>query len=132
MQDLYIAASNSSPEIRCDYQRQEVTIRGESYPENTAAFYAPLRAWLAEYFHSAQGTQLALIIELVYFNSSSSKVLLDLLDWLDDLAAEGRVLSVNWIYDAENEMALDAGTEFGEDLNALTFHLRTKPAGTGS
>lgn len=132
MQDLYIAASKSSPEIRCDYHHQAITIQGESYPENTAAFYAPLRAWLAEYFQSVQGAKLTLTIELVYFNSSSSKVLLDLFDWLDDLAAEGRTVSVNWLYDAENEMALEAGMEFGEDLNALSFHLHIKPAGMGS
>ena len=62
-------------------------------------------------------------IEMIYFNSSSSKVLMNLFDMLDEKAAAGIKIVINWLYDEENDIALEYGEEFLEDLEDATFNL---------
>ena len=61
--------------------------------------------------------------EIVYFNSSSSKTLMDLFELLDDAAKAGKRVVVNWRYDRDNETAKECGEEFREDVAALRFNL---------
>jgi hypothetical protein len=65
-------------------------------------------------------------MEIIYFNSSSSKALMNFFDLLDEAVAAGRKIAVNWIYDAGNESALEYGEEFKEDLESLEFNLVEK------
>jgi hypothetical protein len=51
---------------------------------------------------------------------------MNLFDLLDEAAAAGRKIAVNWIYAAGNESALEYGEEFKEDLNLIEFNLVEK------
>ena len=54
-------------------------------------------------------------------------MLLDLFDRLETEVVENQKnIVVNWIYDPENESALEYGEEFKEDLERLTFNLVEK------
>ena len=64
-------------------------------------------------------------LEILYLNSSSTKVMLNFLDLLDQAAQEGRTIVVNWRYDPDNEAAQECGQDFSEELQALTFNLVT-------
>jgi SiaC family regulatory phosphoprotein len=127
MENLEIAATKSSPEIKFDASTYTLSMAGESYPENTSQFYEPIYQWLDDCLASLGAEKLVLNIELIYFNSSSSKVLMDLFDTLEDASDEGKNIVVNWIYDEENDSALEYGEEFAEDMEALTFNLVEKP-----
>ena len=65
-------------------------------------------------------------VDISYFNSSSSKVLLDFFDVLDEAAMDGKQITVNWLYGTNNESAKEAGEDFQEDWEALAFHLICK------
>ena len=65
-------------------------------------------------------------IELYYFNSSSSKVLMNFFEVLDKAAEQGCNITVNWIYEEEDEDSLEFGEEFAEDVDHLTFNLQVK------
>jgi hypothetical protein len=41
MEPLFIAASPTSPEVDFRFEQHTLSIKGESYPENAAAFYGP-------------------------------------------------------------------------------------------
>ncbi|MBF0236798.1 MAG: DUF1987 domain-containing protein [SAR324 cluster bacterium] len=123
MDRLFIEKTRFTPHI--DFALEHpLVMQGESYPENTAEFYAPVMAWLKQAL--AEEGNLILNMEIIYFNSSSSKVFLDLFDTLEDAAKDGKNITVNWIYDAENDSALEYGEEFKEDLEHLTFNLVCK------
>jgi hypothetical protein len=126
MENLHIAATKSSPEIHFDCEQRILEIKGESYPENTAAFYAPVLSWIEVYLDSLKQQDVRVNMEIIYSNSSSSKVLMDFLELLDEAASKGNSITVNWIYHVENEGALEAGEEFREDLESLTFHFVQK------
>lgn len=125
MENLYIAATISSPEVRFDAAQQSLEMTGESYPENTAEFYLPIIRVLQEAVREPD-LPFTLSLEIIYANSSSSKVLMDMLDMLDEAAAEGKTVNVNWYYNADNENAKEVGEEFQEDIESLSFHLLTK------
>lgn len=126
MDDLRIESTKFTPEINFDYSGRLLEIKGESYPENTSEFYNPVFKWLDDYLLENHDEVTVVNIELYYFNSSSSKVLMNFFEVLDKAAEQGRSITVNWIYEEEDEDSLEFGEEFAEDLNHLSFNLTQK------
>jgi len=124
MDKLEIEATQYTPHIVMD-DAGEIAIVGKSYPENTFDFYAPVIEWLKQYFSEKAGQGLTVNIELLYFNSSSSKLFFDFFDILNDNKDETEV-TINWIYDEENESAEEAGEDFVEDFDELTINMNVK------
>lgn len=124
MNDITVPATKNTPEISFDHSRKVLTIMGEAYPENAAKFYAPLFAWVDDYLADPANRALGIDIELVYFNSSTSKALLDLFDKLEAAAGLGCQVVVNWKYHKDNDMILEYGEEFAEEVRAIDFRLQ--------
>ena len=122
MDDLYIAATPTSPEVDFRFSQNVLSLKGESYPENAAAFYgdviAQVRSWLA----SSQGQHIVVNVALAYFNSSSTKVLFNLFDAFNQAAMMGNVVTLNWYHDEEDDTILEFGQELRDDFSALDFH----------
>ena len=107
MENLAIQGTKYTPDISLDADRNVLDVKGYSYPENAVAFYAPVLEWLDTYLERENPRSVEVNLELIYFNSSSSKILLDLFDLLEDHAAGGAEVRVNWIYDERNESAYE-------------------------
>jgi hypothetical protein len=122
MQDLIIDETKYTPSIRLE-SSGSISMVGKSYPENTFEFYAPVMEWMKNYFEEGH-TKLTVNMEITYFNSSSSKLFFDFFDLIEENNSEDVV--VNWIYDEENESALEAGEDFQEDFEDLTINLVEK------
>ncbi len=126
MNSLIIEATKYTPEIFFDCEKHTLGIRGKSYPENTSVFYQPVFEWLEEYLENIGDQNITVNMELIYFNSSSSKVLMDFCDVLDEAGSDGKHITLNWIYEEDDEDALEFGEEFQEDLESVTFNLVEK------
>ena len=126
METLTITASKYTPEIELNADRNSITITGKSYPENTFDFYAPVITWLQKYFEQAGIAQATVIMEVIYFNSSSSKLFFDLFDLFEEAQESGKEITVNWYYDKENESAEEAGEDFKEDFEDMDFNIIQK------
>lgn len=122
MDPLILEQTRYTPEVRFDAAAPSLIMGGESYPENAAAFFTPVLRWL-ENFLAQDDSPVVLDLTIIYCNSSSSKALMDILDTLDQAAAKGRQVSINWHYHEENDMALEYGQEFKEDLSHVRFSL---------
>jgi hypothetical protein len=127
MQNIGIQATLSSPQVQGDATRGLLCLSGESYPENTFDFFAPVLAWVAEYL-ARDDQAFALELRLTYLNTSSIKCLMDILDDLEDAHRQGRSVTVRWFYDAENDRALELAEEFKEDLT-LPFEILSIESG---
>lgn len=103
MQGLTIDATKSTPGIYFDQENNVLQIRGESYPENTSEFYEPLFKWLDMRLDELHEERFTVDIELIYFNSSSSKILMNLFERLEEYAERAKNIAVNWIYDKKDE-----------------------------
>ena len=124
MELLKIEETKYTPEIIMNPENGEISIKGKSYPENTFEFYEPIMKWLGNYFQKAQEKTI-INFEIVYFNSSSSKLFFDLFDLIDENSSKSDI-EINWIYDEENDSALEAGEDFKEDFENLNFNLVKK------
>lgn len=82
MNDLIIEATQYTPSILM-LSSGEICIKGKSYPENTFEFYQPVMSWLKRYFDQPKADSLTVIFEIIYFNSSSSKLFFDFFDILN-------------------------------------------------
>jgi len=116
MDSLDIQATKSSPFVVFDPVAGVLRIEGQSYPENPVRFYEPVLAALEEWFVEKAGCALTVNINLSYMNTSSSKCLMNLLDRLDEASRGGALVTVNWYYDVDNEMAHESAEEFREGL----------------
>ncbi|WP_343593854.1 DUF1987 domain-containing protein [Paracidovorax wautersii] len=121
MDNLYIAPTPSSPEVDFKFDSHTLSLRGESYPENAAAFYGGVLAQLRVYLAEQSDSKIEVSIALAYFNSSSTKMLFNLIEALSDAAAEGNEVAVHWYHDEEDDTILEFGQELSEDFPALRF-----------
>jgi len=122
--NLITPATKYTPEIVLNADKGLISLSGKSYPENTFEFYAPFLAWVENYFKKPQ-TVTTVNMEIIYFNSSSSKLFFDFFDLVEECSSNTEVI-INWIYDEENESALEAGEDFAEDFESLNFQIVSK------
>lgn len=125
MDNLTLEGTKYTPVITLDAEAGTISMVGKSYPENTFEFYQPVMDWMAEYFDSHAKNKTVVNMEIIYFNSSSSKLFFDFFDILDEVK-ENHQLEINWIYDEENESALEAGEDFVDDFEDLKINLVAK------
>ncbi|PKM90610.1 MAG: hypothetical protein CVU87_01985 [Firmicutes bacterium HGW-Firmicutes-12] len=124
MQKLLIEKTNSTPFISFDAKARLLEIKGESYPENVAKFYTPVLEWLQDYLSNDESETTAVEFEILYFNSSSSKIFMTIFDILEQAVSKGKKILVKWICDEGNETAIECGEEFKEDLVHLPFDIK--------
>ena len=124
MTDLKIFGTTSAPTVNADSATGVLQMSGDSYPENSFEFFAPIIAWVEEYLESAEAP-LRLELHLLYLNTSSVKAMMDIFDMLEEAHGNGKEVSVTWYYDPENERIADLADEFKEDC---TFSFDIKRA----
>lgn len=122
MQDLHIAAERDKPEIDFSFSRNHLLIRGESFPENALAFYGPVVSALMEYLGQTKDAQITVDIELRYFNSSSTKILLNIFRMLDQASAGGNTVTLNWRHDPEDDTIAEFGADIAHDFITLHYN----------
>jgi len=126
--NLEIAQTNTSPAVSADWESGRILIRGDSYPENSFELYHPLIKWV-EAFLAGLDRPLRLELELLYMNTSSVRVLMDILDLLESAFQKGRDVGVSWRYDIGNERVAELAVEFKEDCTfPFDITARTEPA----
>ncbi len=96
MSNITIDATERSPAINFDFTANIYLIKGESYPEDVTAFYGPLMDKLEPHLRTLEGSTVSFDFDLIYFNSSTAKILMSLFDMLDEVAGEGNDVSVTW------------------------------------
>jgi len=124
MKNLILEETKYTPAINLDVNGT-ISLVGKSYPENTFEFYAPMIKWVEDYFKKSPAAITTVNMEIIYFNSSSSKLFFDFFDLLEEHSANNSI-AINWIHDEENETAQEAGEDFIEDFESLEIKLVIK------
>jgi len=113
MEIIKIAGTEDTPSIHLDLENDILEISGRSLPEDVANFYEPVLTWLDEYSKSPK-PKTVFSFKLVYFNTASSKMLLDILMKLEDIHADGHEVLINWFYPEDDEDMEEAGEEYAD------------------
>jgi len=120
MDNLIVEGTKQSPAVSFNAISGKLELSGRSIPENSFEFYNPLLEWLGEYA-KAPKDQTVLKVYLEYFNTSSSKYILEVLKKLKEvLKAEGVKVKVDWCYDEDDEEMMETGEDY-EDVTGLEF-----------
>ena len=102
MENLIIKETKYTPEVNFNTSAGILNIKGNSYPENTLEFYDPILNLMENFFKKTQKRDISLNIEIVYFNSSSSRVFFEIFDLIEDFSSKLN-FTINWIYESGNE-----------------------------
>ncbi|MFQ3598118.1 MAG: DUF1987 domain-containing protein [Chloroherpetonaceae bacterium] len=121
MTNLTIAETKTTPSINFDAQSGVLSITGESYPDSALQFYQQVLDWLNQYL-SESASPIVMNFKFSYFNTSTSKCILDMLSLLESAHAKGRKVEVMWHYRQDDEDMQESGEEFAQDIN-LPFSL---------
>jgi len=116
MEKLTIEGSPKTPTIKFDPETGKLLIQGRSIPENSIEFYKPLVDSLDNYSGSPKA-QTNVDIVLEYFNTSSSKCILDVFKKLEKINSDGSDVVINWHYEEDDEDMLEAGEDYQAIIN---------------
>lgn len=122
MDPLIIEESIKTPAISFNPSTGILEIKGKSIPENSLEFYRPVFEWLEKYTKEpAKSTEIH--IRLDYFNTSSSKCLLDIFRRMEPANTAGATsVNVHWFYESDDEDMMEAGDDY-QALVKLPFTL---------
>lgn len=113
MEVLNIAATDETPQVILDCENNKYEFSGRSLPEDVVSFYKPVLDWLDEFENNpVEGAEF--IFKLEYFNTASSKLILDVLLKINDIFDEGTELKVKWYYMELDVDLQEAGEEYSE------------------
>ena len=107
MSTIQLEGTAKTPHIAFHDAPLSMEISGRSIPENSIAFYTSLLEWVGEHLKGGGGLDVS--IRLEYFNTSSSKCLMDLLKRVEQSPAKATVL---WYYEEDDEDMLEAGEDY--------------------
>jgi hypothetical protein len=118
MENLQLTATPKTPSVKFSVTDGNLEIKGRSIPENSLDFYKPLIDWV-DAFKDKSGESINLHVQLEYFNTSSSKCLLDLFKRLEGYKNK---VTVHWYYEQDDEDMLEAGEDY-EAIISLPFKM---------
>ncbi len=117
MENYIIDATNLTPSIGLKTNEGTIELKGKSIPENSLEFYQPVYDWLDAYVETPQEKTIV-TVQLEYFNTSSSKCILDVLKRIDRLDEDGYDVLIRWYYDEDDEDMMEAGEDYSDLLDS--------------
>ena len=119
-QAYYVEATQSTPEVKLNKDEGKFEFAGRSLPENAKEFYNPIMEWLENYT-SEPNEKTKVIFNFEYFNTASSKMILDVIEKLKAIQENGKELDVDWYYLEEDDDMLEAGEDYS-DITEIPFN----------
>lgn len=124
MESLFIKAGEYSPKVSFDIQTNLFRISGDSFGEDTLAFFEPVIAWLTDYLKS-NTRPLELTIQMNYLNSSSFKRFNEILNLLERYHRSKQIpVQVIWVANPDDDDIVDYGEDIKDYFDSLPITIR--------
>lgn len=121
MDNLVIQPEAKTPFINLD-KAGVIELKGKSIPENSTEFYQPVFDWLDSYAGTPSPAT-RVIVQLEYFNTSSSKCILDIFRKLESIHKSGKSsVSIVWMYDEDDEDMMETGEDYSS-IVSIPFNI---------
>lgn len=124
MEKLEIKATELTPYVLFDKDAGTFKMEGYSYPETPVLFFSEIITWFRNYCGNANENT-KFVFSLLYVNSTSVKFINDILKMLDGLQEAGKVASVTWYMNPDDEDIEQLGLEL-KGLHNLPFEIIAK------
>lgn len=121
MENVIIKGEQDSPSVDFNFETGHLGIEGRSLPSNPHEFYKPIMDNLKE-FLAGWENDICFDIKMSYFNTASSKQILELLNLFipDENKSDKKLfykkLTINWYHDGSDEDMAEAGQEYADLL----------------
>ncbi len=125
MEVIKIKGTDDTPNVILDPENEIFEISGRSLPEDVSTFYNPVLNWLDEYAKNSN-EKTVFSFKLEYFNTASSKLILDILMKLEEMYENGHDILVKWFYPEDDEDMEEAGEEYSEIVD-VPFEKQSYP-----
>jgi len=113
LKKLDIPPTLDTPRVEFSPKEGVLIIEGKSFPPDVASFYHKVTLWLEEYVQNpAKETLLSL--KLDYFNTASSKIILDILYKFEAMHHKGYNVRIKWYFPDDDEDMQETGNEYAE------------------
>jgi hypothetical protein len=122
METLRIEQTDDSPRIILDPEDNQFEISGKSLPEDALDFYGPVLEWLTAYKEKPLAKTI-FNLKLIYFNTASSKMIMDILIIFEEMVEEGHDVLIRWHSLRSDEDMQEAGKEFEEMIDVPFEHM---------
>lgn len=110
---IKIIGTDDIPSIILDASAGKFEMSGRSLPEDVSAFYKPILEWMDKYAENPN-PKTVFDFKLTYFNTASSKIILDILMKLEEMVNDGKEVLIKWHYPSDDEDMEEAGEEYSE------------------
>ena len=112
MENFYLKETAKTPKIMADPTTGIIEIKGRSMPEDGPRFFGQFTQWLTTYqMFAPESTEVSFFLD--YFNTSSSKCILDLFRQLEAIVQAGNTSGrVIWKFIEEDEDMEEAGEDY--------------------
>ncbi len=122
MEVIKLQGTDDTPNVVLDPENMIFEISGRSMPEDVATFYQPILDWLDKHIPQLND-KIIFVFKMDYFNTASSKMLLDILVKLEEFYSEGKDIVVYWYYKEDDEDMMEAGEEYA-DIVDVPFEIK--------
>ena len=120
MENYHIRSTDRTPEILIDFTNHNVILKGVCAPENSKLYFEEILSKIKTLLNTKKITTFT--FDLEYFNSSSSKKILDILNQIRQ-SSHSSCHIINWSYDEDDEEILESGEIF-EEVSELKFNFK--------
>ncbi|HNV80241.1 MAG: DUF1987 domain-containing protein [Tenuifilaceae bacterium] len=126
MERFFLKPTNETPRIELDKVKNIFEISGTSLPEDVVQFYTPVLTWLNQY-SSNPNEKTVVKFSMDYYNTSSSKMILKILELFKDIYRKGFDVEIHWHYFEDDEDIIEAGEDYSETIKIpFKFFSRTR------
>ena len=101
------------PGIILDKESGKMILTGRACPEDPLEFYKPVFNWFDNYAENPND-KTVFEFKLSYYNTATSKVLMMLLQKLEEISEDGNEVLVRWHYPDDDEDMQEAGEDYSE------------------
>ncbi|MEX0987048.1 MAG: DUF1987 domain-containing protein [Bacteroidales bacterium] len=122
MAALRIEPTEDTPQVILNRETEQFEISGKSLPEDVIEFYHPVLDWMLVYKKEPLNKTI-FNFKLVYFNTASSKLILNLLMILEEIQMNGHEVLIRWFSPVTDEDIKEAGEEYGDMMKLKFEHI---------
>ena len=120
MEKVEIRGNKTVPTIQLNPEKGVYLIEGRSCPEDVMKFYKPVFDWFESNENIKENVEFE--FKLIYFNTASAKILLNIMQRIEQFFEAGVSISVKWYFPEDDEDLEEAGEDY-KDMVDVPFEL---------
>jgi SiaC family regulatory phosphoprotein len=122
MENVFIEGTDRTPQVELNFEKGILAISGRSITENPIGFYKKIEDYINEYTANPLPKTI-FKVAMEYFNTSTSKCLVDIFKQLESLQSPEYQVLVEWYYEKDDEEIMDSGEDY-KDIVDIPFEIK--------